>query len=77
MAQRFLDGKFDTEKFVEEFIRKRSKSHVLRIKSEKMADLLASSGHAAGMPSPFHQPPTIPVGYAGPFSLPGPGHYGH
>ena len=73
MAQRFLDGKLDTEKFVEEFITKRSKSHVLRIKSEKMADLLASNAYSqpigmpVGMPV-FHQPPTLPAGYEGPSS---------
>ena len=71
MAQRFLDGKFDTEKFVDEFITRRSKSHVLRIKSEKMADLLASDGHRAEMMVAYGEPPTLPVAYAGPSSLPG------
>lgn len=69
MAQKFLDGKLSIDKFVEEFLAKRAKSHVLRIKSEKMADLLASTAYRqpVGMPV-FQQPPTLPVGYGGPSS---------
>ncbi|KAJ0173103.1 hypothetical protein K1T71_011279 [Dendrolimus kikuchii] len=88
IAQDFLSGKINVEKFLEDFEPLRKKMHVRKFKAEKMAELLRTgnqSSYGNGfakpyLPYPSYGPPQgVPsVPYPmGPLNMPMPGMYGN
>lgn len=87
IAQEFLSGKIDVDKFLEDFEPNRKKMHLRKFKAEKMSELMrsgAQSSYGNGyskpyLPYPSYGPPSIPsVPYPmGPLNMPMPGMYGN
>lgn len=84
MAQEFLSGKLDVDKFLEDFEPLRKKMHLQKFKADKMSELLRSSSqnpYGNGVSKPFLPYPSYPqnvpsVPYpVGPLNMPMPGMY--
>ncbi|XP_026488948.2 vacuolar protein sorting-associated protein 37B [Vanessa tameamea] len=88
IAQDFLAGKIDVDKFLEDFEPNRKIMHLRKFKSEKMSELLRIGGQSSygnGISKPFlpypsygnpQQIPNIPYP-VGPLNMPMPGMYGN
>ncbi|CAF4800382.1 unnamed protein product [Pieris macdunnoughi] len=86
IAQDFLTGKIDVEKFLEDFEPIRKSMHLRKFKAEKMSDLLRSGQSSYGndvskpyLPYPSygtHGVPSVPYPM-GPLNMPMPGMYGN
>ncbi|XP_072934388.1 vacuolar protein sorting-associated protein 37B [Epargyreus clarus] len=88
IAQDFLSGKIDVDKFLEDFESIRKKMHLRKFKAEKMGELLRSGNQGPYgngftkpyLPYPSYGPPQgVPnVPYPiGPLNMPMPGMYGN
>ncbi|KAL0818314.1 hypothetical protein ABMA28_008797 [Loxostege sticticalis] len=87
IAQDFLSGKIDVDKFLEDFEPIRKKMHLRKFKAEKMSELMRTpnqSSYGNGyskpyLPYPSYGPPSVPsVPYPmGPLNMPMPGMYGN
>ncbi|XP_045522320.1 vacuolar protein sorting-associated protein 37B [Pieris brassicae] len=86
IAQDFLTGKIDVEKFLEDFEPIRKSMHLRKFKAEKMGDLLRSGQSSYGndvlkpyLPYPSYGTQGVPnVPYPmGPLNMPMPGMYGN
>ncbi|CAG9791498.1 unnamed protein product [Diatraea saccharalis] len=86
IAQDFLSGKIDVEKFLEDFKPIRTKMHLRKFKADKMSELIRSGQISYGngyskpyLPYPNYGPPSVPsVPYpVGPLNMPMPGMYGN
>ncbi|CAH4033874.1 unnamed protein product [Pieris brassicae] len=86
IAQDFLTGKIDVEKFLEDFEPIRKSMHLRKFKAEKMSDLLRSGQSSYGndvlkpyLPYPSYGTQGVPnVPYPmGPLNMPMPGMYGN
>ncbi|CAH0402731.1 unnamed protein product [Chilo suppressalis] len=86
IAQDFLSGKIDAEKFLEDFEPIRTKMHLKKFKAEKMSELIRTGQTSYGngfskpyLPYPSYGPPSVPnVPYpVGPLNMPMPGMYGN
>ncbi|VVC99742.1 vacuolar protein sorting-associated protein 37B [Leptidea sinapis] len=85
IAQDFLSGKIDVDKFLEEFEPIRKIMHLRKFKAEKMSDLLRSGGqnmYGNGFSKPYlpypsyNAPQNVPYP-VGPLNMPMPGMYGN
>ncbi|XP_047520705.1 vacuolar protein sorting-associated protein 37B [Pieris napi] len=86
IAQDFLTGKIDVDKFLEDFEPIRKSMHLRKFKAEKMSDLLRSGQSSYGndvskpyLPYPSygtHGVPSVPYPM-GPLNMPMPGMYGN
>ncbi|KAG7303621.1 hypothetical protein JYU34_012152 [Plutella xylostella] len=88
IAQDFLSGKIDTDKFLEDFEPLRKEMHLRKFKAEKMGELLRSGNqnmYGNGftkpyLPYPSYGPPQSNPGVPypmGPLNMPMPGMYGN
>lgn len=88
VAQDFLSGKIDVEKFLEDFEPIRKEMHLRKFKSEKMSELLRSGSQGSYsnniqrpyLPYPSYGPPqsvsSVPYPL-GPLNMPMPGMFGN
>ncbi|KPI98898.1 Vacuolar protein sorting-associated protein 37B [Papilio xuthus] len=86
IAQDFLSGKVDVDKFLEDFEPIRKKMHLQKFKADKMSELLRSgsqSSYGNGLAKPFlpypsytQNVPSVPYP-VGPLNMPMPGMYGN
>lgn len=87
IAQEFLSGKMDVDKFLEDFEPIRKKMHLRKFKAEKMNELMRTGGQSSYgngfskpyIPYPNYGPPSVQsVPYPmGPLNMPMPGMYGN
>ena len=68
VTDRFLSGKCAAEKFLSEFIEKRSDSHIFRVKSEHMSKIIRKDQPGRPRTAGFNPtPPTFPGSYPPPY----------
>ncbi|XP_060709422.1 vacuolar protein sorting-associated protein 37C-like [Hemiscyllium ocellatum] len=66
LAERFLEGHFALEVFLEQYNEQRKLAHLRRVRIEKLQEILSQARAAPAQPSPQRPPPPVPCPAAGP-----------